>query len=153
MTEIPVSGRRPDLLAAGVASALGLFCIWNGLTMLFVPARWYWSVPGVPLTGGYNAHFIRDIGIVYALTGAALIGGAVRRARRAMLWGLAAAWLTSHALFHLIEVAAGICGTDAIPRDFLGVTLPGLVALALAISGSRVRGGAAAVAKAAAASS
>jgi hypothetical protein len=139
--------------AAAVAAALGLFCIWNGLTMLFAPARWYWSVPGVPLTGGYNAHFIRDIGIVYALTGAALIGGAVRQERRRMLWGLAAAWLTSHAMFHLFEVAAGICGADAIPRDFLGVTLPGLVALALALSASFKGRNAAPVTQAAATSS
>jgi hypothetical protein len=139
--------------AAAIAAALGLFCIRNGLTMLFVPARWYWSVPGVPLTGGYNAHFIRDIGIVYVLTGAALVGGTLRREHRPVLWGLAAAWLTSHAVFHLIEVAAGICGTDAIPRDFLGVTLPGLLALGLALSASFKGRSTASVTKAAAASS
>jgi hypothetical protein len=57
--------------------------------------------------------------------------------RREMLEGVlhrdqAAAWLGAHALFHLWEVAAGICGPDAIPRDFIGVTLPALLALALA---------------------
>ncbi|HEX8641758.1 MAG TPA: hypothetical protein VF704_11475 [Allosphingosinicella sp.] len=125
---------RAGSVAAAVAVALGLFCIWNGVTMLLVPARWYWAVPGVPLTGGYNAHFIRDIGIVYALTGGGLIWGAASAARRPMLWGLAAGWLTGHAGFHLVEVAVGICGPDAIPRDFLAVTVPGLTALALALA-------------------
>lgn len=116
---------------AGVAVLLGLFCLVNGLFMLAAPVKWFWSVPGVPLTGGYNAHFVRDIGIVYVMTGVAVMAGLRSPARRPLLWGAASAWLTSHALFHLYEVAAGICGADAIPRDFLGVTLPGLAALGL----------------------
>src|SRR3712207_4342138 len=95
--------KRPfGRIAAVAAAVLGLFCIWNGATMLLVPARWYWAVPGVPLSGGYNAHFIRDIGLVYGVTGAGLCWGAASAARRPMLWGLAAAWLTGHACFHLV---------------------------------------------------
>jgi hypothetical protein len=120
-------------LAVASAVTLALFCLANGVAMLLAPARWYAAVPGVILTGGYNGHFIRDIGIVYLLTGLALTTGAVRPAHRPLLWGLAAAWLGAHALFHLAEVAAGICGPDAIPRDFVGVTLPALVALGLVI--------------------
>lgn len=120
-------------VAAGLAMAVGLLCVGNGLAMLMVPQTWFWSVAGVSLTGGYNAHFVRDIGMIYLLTGAAMFIGLAQPARRALLWGAAAGWLLMHALFHLWEVAAGLCGPDAIVRDFLGVTLPGLLATGLAL--------------------
>ena len=124
----------PAMLVSAAAILLVLFCVSNGLWMLAVPLQWYWAVPGVPLTGGYNQHFIRDIGIIYVMTGLAVLVGLVRPVHRRLLWGAASAWLTSHAIFHLVEVAAGICGKGAIPRDFAGVTLPGLIALGLALS-------------------
>lgn len=123
--------------AAALAVALGLFCLGNGAAMLAAPHLWYSSVPGVPLTGGYNAHFVRDIGIVYALAGAALILGALRPAARAVLWSAAAAWLAAHAALHLLEAVAGTHGAEAIARDFAGVILPASVALALAIGSWR----------------
>lgn len=123
-------GRR---IALGLAAAVGLLGIGNGIAMLVMPHSWFWSVKGVSLTGGYNAHFIRDIGMVYLLTGAAMFAGIARPANRTLLWGAAAGWLGAHALFHLWEVAAGICGPEAIARDFLGVTLPGLLAAGLTI--------------------
>ena len=122
-----------DRIALGLAAAIGLLGAGNGLAMLAMPKTWFWSVDGVSLTGGYNAHFIRDIGMVYLLAGAAMFAGMVRPAQRALLWGAAAGWLLSHALFHLWEVAAGICGPEAIVRDFLGVTLPGLLAAVLTL--------------------
>ena len=122
---------------AVLASAVGLLAAGNGMAMLVMPKTWFWSVDGVSLTGGYNAHFIRDIGMVYGLSGAAMFAGLARPAQRVLLWGAAAAWLMSHALFHLWEVAAGICGPDAIQRDFLGVTLPGLIASGLALHAAR----------------
>jgi hypothetical protein len=128
-----VAGR----VSAVLAIAVGLMGAGNGLVMLAVPKTWFWSVDGVPLTGGYNAHFVRDIGMVYVLTGAAMFVGLARPAQRALLWAAAAAWLMSHALFHLWEVAAGICGPEAIARDFLGVTLPGLIATGLALYAAR----------------
>lgn len=124
-----VSGR----VATGLALAVGTLAAGNGLAMLTVPKTWFWSVDGVSLTGGYNAHFVRDIGMVYLLAGTAIFAGLARPAQRGLLWSAAAGWLLMHALFHLWEVAAGICGPDALVRDFLGVTLPGLVATGLAV--------------------
>lgn len=130
---------RPGVgwMIAAPAIAVGLLAAGNGVAMLMMPRTWYWSVDGVSLTGGYNAHFVRDIGMVYVLSGAAMFAGLARPAQRALLWGAAAAWLMSHALFHLWEVAAGICGPDAIARDFLGVTLPGLIATGLSLHAAR----------------
>jgi len=51
---------------------------------------------------------------------------------RVALWGASALWLSGHALFHVWEVAVGICGPSALARDFPAVSLPALIALALA---------------------
>jgi len=51
--------------------------------------------------------------------------------RRRALWAAATAWLIAHALFHLWEVAVGICTPSVILRDFPAVTLPALIGVAL----------------------
>ncbi|ONF96839.1 hypothetical protein [Sphingomonas jeddahensis] len=100
--------------------------------MLAAPARWYFAVPGVTTTGPFNQHFVRDIGLIFVLIGAAMLSGALLPAQRVALWSASGLWLASHALFHLWEVSVGICGPDAIARDFPAVTLPALGAIALA---------------------
>jgi hypothetical protein len=119
-------------IAIGVAIVLGLGMAANGLFMLINPASWYFAVPGVTTTGPFNQHFLRDIGLIFLLIGGAFLFGAARPALRASLWGAAALWLSGHALFHFWEVAVGICGPSALGRDFPAVTLPALIALALA---------------------
>ncbi|MFD1612042.1 hypothetical protein ACFSCW_09540 [Sphingomonas tabacisoli] len=118
-------------IIVGLALLLAALMAANGLVMLTNPQGWYVRVPGVVATGAYNQHFIRDIGLTYLLIGIGFAIGAFRPAMRLALWLGASLWLTGHALFHLWEVAVGICGTDAIPRDFLGVTLPALIGLGL----------------------
>ena len=137
MTALVSPSTMADRVCAGLAVAVGVLAAGNGLAMLVMPQTWFWSVDGVSSTGGYNAHFVRDIGMVYLLSGLAMFAGLARPASRTLLWGAAAAWLMSHALFHLWEVAAGICGPDAIVRDFAGVTLPGLVAAGLTLRSLR----------------
>jgi len=129
--------RWTPLPAALLAGALGLFALGNGAAMLLDPQRWYASVPGVTATGAFNQHFIRDIGLVYALCGAAFLAGALQPLHRTLLWTLPTLWLGGHALFHLWEVAVGICGSDAIPRDFVGVTLPALAGAGLSLWSAR----------------
>jgi hypothetical protein len=48
-----------------LAWILGLSLAANGVIMLAVPAAWYTAVPGVPATGPFNPHFVRDIGVAY----------------------------------------------------------------------------------------
>jgi hypothetical protein len=123
----------------------GIFLSANGLFMLVAPQVWYDSVPGVTDTGFFNQHFIRDIGIIQLFLGVAFIVGLLRPERRIGLWAAATLWLSAHALFHLWEVAVGICAPSAIPRDFPAVTLPALIGIALtlwAIRRSRAGGAA-----------
>jgi hypothetical protein len=117
----------------GFAAIFGAGLGANGAYMLVAPADWYFAVPGVTSTGPFNQHFLRDIGLIFVLIGAALGVGVVRRGERVTLWGAAGLWLSGHALFHWWEVAVGICGSDALARDFPAVTLPALITLALAM--------------------
>ena len=121
------------------AVVVGIGAIGNGLFMLVSPANWYFAVPGVTTTGPFNQHFLRDIGLIFVLLGAAILAGAARPALRVPLWAGAAIWLAGHALFHLWEVAVGICGASALARDFADVTLPALSVAALAIWAARDR--------------
>ena len=45
----------------------------NGLWMLAAPLNWFTTVPGVVDSGPFNDHFVRDVGIVYALSGVAFL--------------------------------------------------------------------------------
>ena len=90
-------------------------------------------MPGVTTTGPFNQHFLRDVGLIFLLLGAAMLTGAARSAQRATLWGATAVWLTGHALFHIWEVAVGICRPSALARDFPAVTLPALIVAALTV--------------------
>ena len=111
----------------------GLFLSANGLFMLVAPLAWYELVPGVIATGPSNQHFIRDIGIIQLFLGLAFAVGLLRPERRIGLWAAATLWLAAHALFHLWEVAVGICSPSVIPRAFPAVTLPALIGVALTV--------------------
>ena len=57
----------------------------------------------------------------------------IRPELRVVLWAAATLWLIAHAVFHLWEVAVGICSPSVIPRDFPAVTLPAIIGVALTI--------------------
>jgi hypothetical protein len=101
--------------------------VWsaNGVIMLAAPA----AVPGVPATGPFNAHFVRDIGVAYLVAGMALAAFACDRAARpAALAG--AALLALHAHVHLGEATAG---REAAPLfDVLLVFVPAVLAIWIA---------------------
>lgn len=116
-----------------LAAAIGILSLANGVFMLAAPADWYFAIPGVTTTGPFNQHFLRDIGLIFLFVGLALLVGARRAEARVWLWGAAALWLDGHALFHVWEVAVGICGPSALVRDFPAVTLPGVLVSLLAL--------------------
>jgi hypothetical protein len=50
----------------GIAAwVFGISLVANGVMMLAAAAGWYGAVPGVPDTGPFNPHFVRDIGAAY----------------------------------------------------------------------------------------
>src|SRR5436309_274360 len=80
-------------LSLATAALLGAAAIADGLTMLVSPHGWYLGVPGVPMSGPFNQHFVRDIGVVFVLVGSAFVGGIAAPPHRALLWSAATAWL------------------------------------------------------------
>ena len=125
----------PSCLA--VATLYGLILATNGLFMLVAPMAWYDTVPGVPTTGPFNQHFLRDIGLIFVLLGGAVWAGVLRPAMRIVLWSAVTLWLFGHALFHVWEVLVGICAPSALARDFPAVSLPALIAAALVVWAKR----------------
>jgi hypothetical protein len=116
-------------LIFGIVGLLGIAMFANGVFMLAAPETWYYTVPGVGRTGLFNQHFIRDIGILYLFIGGAFFIGVAYEGLRIGLWGAATLWLTCHAIFHLVEVAAGICSASYLVTDFPAVTLPAIIGI------------------------
>jgi uncharacterized protein YjeT (DUF2065 family) len=112
------------------ALALGLFLGGNGLVMMIAPEPWYQSVPGVTETGPFNIHFVMDIGAGFVVTGTGFLWLVVDPARGWPAALIGTAFVTLHALIHLIEAVAGH-GMHGVVQDLAGVYLPAAGALAV----------------------
>lgn len=122
----PVKPSLTWLLALGLGA--------NALWMLADPRLWYDSIPGVALTGGFNQHFVRDIGCAYLACALALAW----RARDPGAWPaalLAALFLLLHGGLHVSDLMLGRCTPAGFVRDVPAVILPALLALWLASPG------------------
>ncbi len=114
-----------------LASILGISLAANGLAMLFLPLAWYRAVPGVPGTGPFNPHFVRDIGCAYLASGGPLAWFSFdARARAAAMAG--AAFLALHATVHLWDLTAGRESLADLKFDFLAIFIPAILAIWLA---------------------
>lgn len=109
----------------GVAALLGFTGAANGLFMLAAPAIWYDSVPGLPHTGPFNAHFVSDIGVAYLVASVALLA----RTWRSLYWPAAvagAAFMCGHAIIHVLDIALERTGNAGV--DVWLVIVPALLA-------------------------
>jgi hypothetical protein len=102
----------------------------NGLIMIVDPSSWYSFVPGVPATGPFNPHFVRDIGIAFATAAVALAWSTGEAGWRAS--ALAALFLVGHSILHLVETAGGH-HHDVLANEALAVHLPAWLAAALSL--------------------
>jgi hypothetical protein len=111
-----------------VLGIFGLSNLLNGLWMLASPPHWYENLPAaVPDFGPLNEHFVRDIGCIFVLLGAALVWAAfVPRWRVAACAG-AAGFAVLHALVHVIDTARGLVGPEHWAIDLPGVYLPAVL--------------------------
>lgn len=113
---------------------LGIFALsnlFNGVWMLADPVHWYLNLPAaVPDFGPVNEHFVRDIGCIYFLMGAALaLAAFVPRWRVAACAGTALFYVL-HAVVHVIDTLRGLVG----PEHWL-IDLPGIYAPAAILVG------------------
>jgi len=116
-----------------VSGGLGAGFLANGLVMLAAPLGWYDAVPGVPATGPFNPHFVRDIGAIYVMCAGALGWFAWRPAQGWPALSAAAAWLTMHAAIHVYDATCGADPLADIRQDLIGVYVFAAIPLALAL--------------------
>ena len=78
-----------------------VYALWllAGTSIFVAPAQFHAFTPGVALFGPFNAHFIRDVGLVYVASG--LVGLYGLRSGSVPVAVAAALWSCLHAVFHL----------------------------------------------------
>ena len=121
---------------------IGVFYVATGLWMLISPDGWYGTVPGVPLTGPNNHHFVSDVGLAYLASGAGM-GLALRPGAAGAAFALAGAtWPLLHAALHVqgwmthgLPAAPDVAATEGV-----GVILVGVLGFALATVRARNSG-------------
>lgn len=116
-----------------VAAVMAAAFVANGAVMLAAPLGWYDAVPGVPATGPFNAHFVRDIGAVYLMGAASLAWFAWRPRQGWPALAATALWLVLHALVHIYDAACGSSFAADLRRDLVGVYLFAAIPLALVV--------------------
>ena len=115
---------------------LGLLGIANALWMLTGPHGWYEGLPaGIPDTGPFNAHFVRDVGAAYATFGIALCFAAEQPRLRQSAAAITALFYGLHALIHVADLLAGRLDAKHWLIDTPGVFLPALFLVWLAMPG------------------
>jgi len=122
----PIAIRIVLVIAAVILSGSATYQLAN-------PVGWYWAVPGVPLTGPFNPHFVRDIGAAYL---AAVLGFVWFAWRPRQGWPAlvaAALFLTLHAAIHVYDEACSSDPLGALKRDAFAIHLIAVLALASAI--------------------
>lgn len=110
-----------------ITGALGSGLAVNGVFQVARPLTWYDAVPGVPLTGPFNAHFVRDIGMAYLVVSIGLLWFAWKPRQGWPALVCAAAFLTLHAAIHVGDASCGGDPMRDVIRDFPGVYLPALI--------------------------
>ncbi|HEY8572225.1 hypothetical protein [Phenylobacterium sp.] len=116
-----------------IAAILALLLGANAVFQLVLPLDWYDAVPGVPATGPFNPHFVRDIGAAYLVAAAGLAWFAWRPREGWPALAAGALFLTLHAAIHVYDAACGTKPLADVTRDFVGVYLVAAVALVLAL--------------------
>jgi hypothetical protein len=112
-----------------LALVLALVMAGNSVAMLVAGPWWYGAVPGVPETGPFNPHFVKDIGAAYLVAGLGLGWFGWRATALAQGAAMAGAtFLVAHGLIHLAEAVISPMGAMHLVRDFPGVLLPAILA-------------------------
>lgn len=107
---------------------IAAFYAVNGSFMLISPQFWYDTVPGMPLFGPYNMHFIRDVSIIYLVSAGGFMWG-LRKQKIGFLL-MAGAWPALHAIYHLQVWSARGFPTDIILFvNAFGIQAPAWIAL------------------------
>ena len=111
-----------------VLGLFGLGNLANAAWMLVAPVHWYLNLPaGVPDFGPLNEHFVRDIGCIYLLMGAALAAAAFVPRWRVAAVGAVTLFHLLHAVVHVVDTLRGLVGAEHWVIDVPGVYLPAAI--------------------------
>lgn len=127
----PMTETRHSTLKRTVLGLAALALLANALYMLADPLGWYGAVEGVPDTGPFNPHFVRDIGVSYLSIALMTAAGTLWLRAAFPLLAAVTLYLGLHALLHLWDVAAGRLDVHHLVIDAPGVFLPAIVAALL----------------------
>ena len=121
---------------------IGTLYVATGLWMLASPDGWYAAVPGVPMTGPNNHHFVSDIGLAYIASGIGMVFAFRNGAIAAALALAGATWPLLHAGLHVWGwIAHGFPSrADVAISEVVGVVLLGVLGFAVALSNARKEG-------------
>src|SRR5260370_623088 len=109
--------------------------IVNGIEMFFFPAAWFFRlVPGATETGPFNAHLVMDGGTFFLAVGICLVAAALDPRRNAIAVVVAAIAGTMHSVLHLYSHVAGILSWDHMVTEVLGIYVPAIVLIVIAIN-------------------
>jgi hypothetical protein len=137
--------REPGNQQAGVNSMLKLFyllaCLFslvNGAWMLLFPLSWYTSFPAdISHTGPFNPHFVRDLGVAFAVIGLAFGWSALHLEHSRPVHLALTIFFIGHALIHVTDIVTGRLPNSHWLIDLPGVFLPMLIMLALSVPAVR----------------
>lgn len=112
----------------------GLGSLANAAWMLASPDTWFARFPAdLPDTGPFNRHFVRDVGVVFALSGAGFLWCAANLRRCYPVHAAITAFFVGHALLHVAEIAGGQMPHSRWWKDLGVVFLPALALGVLAV--------------------
>lgn len=103
--------------------------------MLLFPRSWYTDFPaGIPHTGAFNSHFIRDLGVVYLVVALAFAWCARNVDRSRPVHVALTIFFVGHALIHVADITSGNLPQIHWLIDTPGVFLPALLMIVLAFA-------------------
>lgn len=124
------------MILRGILVLFGLMSLVNGAYMLIAPGHWFHEMPaGIPDTGPMNPHFVRDVGVVYALSGGGLLWAALNLARGHSVVVMVMLFYAGHAALHVFDIVAGHLPAAHWGVDFMGVFFPAIVLCAISTPG------------------
>lgn len=119
------------LVWRAISGILAAFHGLNGLRMIFDPAGWYASIPGIELTGPLNTHFVPDIGFAF-VTAAIGFGVWAIRPHIAAWAVMGAIWPALHGVFHVIGLGHHVPEGGVLLVELAGVVVPAALGVAVA---------------------
>jgi hypothetical protein len=110
----------------------GVLSLFNGVWMLFAPQSWYNDLPaGVPDTGPYNGHFIRDLGLVFVLIAGGFFWMVYRIHQSRPILLLITIFFVGHAILHVLDLLSSRLPHSHWTMDTPAVFLPAILLIFL----------------------